>query len=179
MTNGFRNALLVYAFVQCLCDLVMVIVGIGDERSKPMPLDAVWRHPTRSDQRLDNRYRDLATLHEREFLHTKQVRSRLRSLDHLRAFVDFLQAQAESSVAHVVVVLGFFQDGTEKCLDSDSELFVCTKSAWASKYRVRRLLTRYIAAFLADSEERGNAAVLCCLGQDILTTEVGKRRQSS
>jgi hypothetical protein len=139
MTNGFRNTLLVYAFVQCLCDLVMVIVGIGDECSKLMPLLVAWRHPTRSDQRLDNRYRDPTTLHEREILHTKQVRSRLRSLDHLRALVDFLQAQAESSVAHVVVVLGFFQDGTEKCLDSGSELFVCTELAWASKYCAKKI----------------------------------------
>lgn len=87
--------------------------------------DGAWRHSTPSDQRLDHRYRDLRTLHERKLLHTQQVNDGLRrSLDYLRALIYFLQVQAESGLVHVIIFLEFLHDGTQECLDGGGGLFV-------------------------------------------------------
>jgi hypothetical protein len=72
---------------------------------------------TRSNQTLNNRYRDPRALHKRKFLHTKQI-SRRRNTDCLLTRLNGFQAQAERGTQHVLLVLDLFHDGAEKCFDS-------------------------------------------------------------
>ena len=141
MTNGFRNALLVYALVLCLIRdvylLVVVIVGIGDECSILVSsLFNVWASQEAYNAQISDSTPGTETLPHCTNANSSTPSKSPTGPEEASSTSALSLAASEptqKAARHIVLVLGFFQDGTEERLDSGKEMFVCTESALSSK----------------------------------------------